>query len=151
MRTAALAAEASAALPPTRTAPAVPTGTLRGYIPTLDGWRAIAVLLVVFDHVKKHGICAVGSTAPLCTVEAAGHGVAIFFGLSGFLITLRMMEEREVRGRLSLRGFFVRRAFRILPPALAYLGIVGVLALTVGLEVGAREWLASVFFIRASR
>jgi peptidoglycan/LPS O-acetylase OafA/YrhL len=55
----------------------------------------------------------------------AGHlgglGVALFFAISGYLITTLLLEEGERPGGISLRGFYVRRAFRILPAAYLYL------------------------------
>jgi peptidoglycan/LPS O-acetylase OafA/YrhL len=55
-------------------------------------------------------------------------GVMIFFALSGYLITTRLLDEHRKNGRISLRDFYLRRAFRILPPALTYLGVVTLLA-----------------------
>jgi peptidoglycan/LPS O-acetylase OafA/YrhL len=39
----------------------------------------------------------------------------VFFVLSGFLITGLLLEERQHRGSISLRHFYARRAFRLLP------------------------------------
>lgn len=54
----------------------------------------------------------------------AGHlgglGVALFFAISGYLITTLLLEDQ------NLRGFYVRRAFRILPPAYLYLIVVAI-------------------------
>lgn len=91
-----------------------------GYIPTLDGLRAVAILLVIFSHFFDR------NTSPLLVY--LGHvGVLIFFALSGYLITTRLLEEFYATGRISLRNFYLRRVFRILPPALFYLGIVSIL------------------------
>ena len=48
-------------------------------------------------------------------------GVDVFFGLSGLLITKLLLEEARDSGRISLRSFYIRRAFRILPPYLLFL------------------------------
>ena len=72
-------------------------------------------------------------------------GVSVFFALSGFLITRRLMEER----RIDLKDFYRRRAFRILPPIAVYLAVVAVLGL--GLRVipmDSGQLLASFFFYR---
>jgi peptidoglycan/LPS O-acetylase OafA/YrhL len=62
----------------------------------------------------------------------AGHlgglGVALFFAISGYLITTLLLEEGERRGGVSLRGFYVRRAFRILPAAYLYLIVLAIAA-----------------------
>ncbi len=42
-------------------------------------------------------------------------GVTIFFVLSGFLITSLLLEEHGTRDRISIGGFYRRRAFRLLP------------------------------------
>jgi peptidoglycan/LPS O-acetylase OafA/YrhL len=51
-------------------------------------------------------------------------GVSSFFTLSGFLITALLLTEHETRGRVALRGFWARRARRILPAA--WLGLAGI-------------------------
>ena len=85
------------------------------YIPTLDGWRAIAILLVLFDHAVFRTFCPYGWTL------VGGHGVEIFFILSGYLITGKLLEDG------SLPRFYTRRVFRIFPILFAYLAIASVL------------------------
>jgi peptidoglycan/LPS O-acetylase OafA/YrhL len=53
-----------------------------------------------------------------------GTGVALFFAISGFLITTLLLEELDRNGRISLPGFYIRRALRILPPAYLYLTVL---------------------------
>src|SRR6202167_2318501 len=85
-------------------------------IPTLDGLRAVAIIVVIANHA---GLAAGG----------LGHlGVMIFFALSGYLITKRLLDEYRINGRISLRNFFLRRALRFLPPAFPFLAVVSVLA-----------------------
>lgn len=106
-------------------------------IPSLDGVRAIAVLVVFIGH---------GFTVH---ESFPGHvGVTIFFFLSGFLITTLLRREQETTGRFSLGKFYLRRALRILPPA--YLAILASLAVVaVGLvENTLKPWgVASQFFM----
>jgi len=45
----------------------------------------------------------------------AGAGVMIFFVISGFLITLLLLEEYDKTSRISLGHFYFRRTFRIFP------------------------------------
>lgn len=71
-------------------------------IPSLDGLRAVAVLLVIFHHL---GV----PYAP------RGRGVLTFFVLSGFLITWLLLKESERNGTISVRDFYVRRVLRIFP------------------------------------
>ena len=72
-------------------------------IGALDGVRAVAVLAVVLSHVGLAGF------------DGGGIGVLVFFVLSGFLITQRLLTEHDRTGALSLRNFYVRRVFRLFP------------------------------------
>lgn len=81
-------------------------------IPTLDGWRGIAIALVLFDHVQSALLR--GYLRPW--TETGQHGVTIFFVLSGFLITTKLME-----GPRDFKRFYIRRFFRLMPAAWAYL------------------------------
>src|SRR5579864_3892112 len=88
-------------------------------IPSLDGLRAISITLVMFDHLVKWkhvSVQALGSYGLL--------GVHVFFVLSGFLITNLLLREYEQTGTISLREFYLRRAFRIFPAAFVFLAIV---------------------------
>jgi peptidoglycan/LPS O-acetylase OafA/YrhL len=83
-----------------------------GRIPALDGWRGIAILLVLVDHLQD---ALLGHYLRPWT-QTGGHGVTIFFVLSGFLITSNLS-----RGPINLRQFFLKRALRLLPVAWTYL------------------------------
>jgi peptidoglycan/LPS O-acetylase OafA/YrhL len=92
-----------------------------GYIPTLDGWRAIAVLWVLEGH------SALWKWGPLSNGwlrQTDSRGVQLFFALSGFLICTRLLREEERTGSISLRSFYTRRVFRIQPAAMTYLLVV---------------------------
>lgn len=81
-------------------------------IPTLDGWRAVAILMVLFSHT----LLGMQANVPKWVTFGA-HGVAIFFVLSGYLITSRLLA-----GELAnLRRFYIRRAFRLWPCAWTFL------------------------------
>lgn len=117
----------------------------QGYLPTLDGWRTISILSVILSHDRIHHF------GPLSTkwFYLHGHiGVDIFFAISGLLICSRLMVEEESSGCISMRNFYVRRAFRILPAASFYLVTLLLLKLFAGLAVGVPEVLASFFFLR---
>jgi peptidoglycan/LPS O-acetylase OafA/YrhL len=87
-----------------------------GRRPVLDGLRGVAVLLVIALHV---GLLAAGFI-----------GVDIFFALSGFLITALLYEEHDRAGKISLRRFYTRRVYRLLP-ALAALAVAFALVVLV--------------------
>ena len=116
-----------------------------GYLPTLEGWRAIAVFMVVFYHDALHGIGAFNTG---WLQEHGVLGVDIFFGISGLLICSRLLEEEQAAGAIRLGKFYVRRACRILPAALLYLLILAILGVTSVLPVLPKEWFAALFFYR---
>lgn len=114
-----------------------------GRIPTLDGWRAIAILSVLCVHLRWRGY--------LAHLEAARYfdGVSLFFALSGFLITTRLLEEYDATGAISWRKFYIRRAFRILPPAFLTLAVLALLGPALHIFPSkTSEIIASVFFYR---
>jgi peptidoglycan/LPS O-acetylase OafA/YrhL len=120
-------------------------------IPTLDGWRAIAVGLVIGAHsipmLRNNGTAAAQSLAAL--FGHAGYGVDVFFCLSGFLICGQLLSEKETTETISLSRFYVRRAFRILPPILLYLAIIVLLSWAELLpHIDSREIWGTLFFYR---
>jgi len=124
----------------------------KGYLPTLDGWRAVAASGVIFYH-AVHAFWVISDhTFPSPRFYArscwGAYGVDIFFAISGFLICSRLIEEFKRAGRLSLTSFYIRRAFRILPPAIVYLAVLLVLFKS-GLAKGQiRDLVSSLFFFR---
>jgi peptidoglycan/LPS O-acetylase OafA/YrhL len=117
----------------------------RGRIPSLDGVRGIAILLVVFAHViQTNGFPAGGP--PIWLTDLGALGVDAFFVLSGFLITTLMLREFDRSGRLDRRGFYRRRALRILPAYVTLLIAVASLQLTGFLQVPRGDWLGALTF-----
>jgi peptidoglycan/LPS O-acetylase OafA/YrhL len=80
-------------------------------IPSLDGLRALSVLIVLVAH------AGYGSIVP------GGLGVTIFFFLSGYLITTLLVKEHERTGGISIVNFYIRRVFRLMPPLLLTLAV----------------------------
>ena len=108
----------------------------RQHLPTLDGWRAVAIVAVV--------CCHAGWPTPAIAPYGA-MGVSVFFALSGFLITRRLMAG----GRVKLADFYRRRAFRILPPILVYLAVAAWLGFRLRIiPMDRGQLLASLFFYR---
>jgi peptidoglycan/LPS O-acetylase OafA/YrhL len=99
-------------------------------IPTLDGWRGIAVSLVMFAHFR-YGFFYKGSFADQDWLDLGIHGVGIFFVLSGFLITSRLLDEE----RIDLKSFYTRRFFRIMPAAWTYLAVIALLGVVFRVRV----------------
>jgi len=94
-------------------------------IPSLDGLRAISISMVLAGHAAS-GIAALRNRPVLLyTLFNGNRGVSVFFVISGFLITSLLLQEDELKGKISLKYFYLRRAFRILPPFWMFLaGIV---------------------------
>lgn len=91
------------------------------HIPSLDGFRATAFLLVFMGHVGVSGI-------------PGGFGVTVFFFLSGYLITTLLRMEAERARRVSFKLFYLRRVLRILPPFYLVLGTAVALTLLHALD-----------------
>lgn len=77
-----------------------------GYRRDIDGLRAFAVLGVILHH------------AGVTAISGGYAGVDVFFVISGFLIGGIVVTERA-SGRFTYRGFYARRARRILPALVA--------------------------------
>ncbi|WP_354697507.1 acyltransferase family protein [Paraconexibacter sp. AEG42_29] len=132
-------ATASGPAPPTfapdapapRPGPAAPGPVL----PEIQALRAAAVLLVVVYHLWP-------------SVLSGGYvGVDVFFAISGFLITGHLLREVDKEGRVSLAGFWARRARRLLPASLTTLFFCGLATIAVVPEV---HWQSFLDDIRAS-
>jgi len=80
-------------------------------IPSLNGIRAISVLIVFLSH------------AGFERFVPGGLGVTIFFFLSGFLITTLLIREFSQFGSIDILAFYKRRFFRLMPPLLVMLAI----------------------------
>jgi peptidoglycan/LPS O-acetylase OafA/YrhL len=91
-------------------------------IPSLDGLRALSISFVLLGHF------AFSTGFPIdrswWTDAYAHYGVRIFFVISGFLITTLLINEREKTGKIDLKQFYLRRAYRIFPAAYFYLLVV---------------------------
>ena len=108
------------------------------YQPQIDGLRALAVLSVLFYHLK------------ISFFEGGFIGVDIFFVISGYLITAIILKEKE-RGTFDLKKFLIKRIKRLLP-AIIFVSIVaicfGFLILSPDDLINfSRSIIASIFFI----
>jgi peptidoglycan/LPS O-acetylase OafA/YrhL len=88
-----------------RSAAAAARGPANKFHTDIEGLRGIAVSAVVLFH----------AGVPLMTGGFVG--VDLFFVISGFLISGLLLREFERTGRISFKGFYARRARRIIPPA----------------------------------
>ncbi len=87
------------------------------YIQQIDGLRAIAVLLVLWSHTPYIAGNEISKLAWDITgkLSIGYFGVDIFFVMSGFLITRILLNSIDNHGSISLRSFYIKRAFRIFP------------------------------------
>lgn len=84
--------------------PDLPAAENKRFYPALDGLRALAVLMVFFEHYQASNYLA---------LNWGWAGVDVFFVLSGFLITGILYDTRDAPRRF--RTFYARRTLRIFP------------------------------------
>src|ERR1700712_1707248 len=106
---------------------------LGGYVASLDGLRAVSILLVVGSHFGLQPVPGI-------------FGVTIFFFVSGYLITQKLLEELDRVGRFSLPNFYLRRALRLYPALLAMVAVGGAAFMAVGGPVTLRDVLAATLY-----
>lgn len=94
--------------------------TPRGHIHGLDGLRSLAIIAVLLFHLD------------LDFLPGGYIGVDVFFVISGYLITTLLLRERRSSGRIDLRGFWTRRARRLLPALVTVVTVSVVLGLVAG-------------------
>lgn len=103
-----------------------------GNVPGLDGMRALSILAVIASHLVSAAI-------------PGGHGVFLFFIISGFLITRLLFAEAKRTGSVNLPQFYLRRVFRLYPVILVYVLAVCVFYALRG-PVDWMEPLAALFY-----
>jgi len=129
------------------------TSSLSRRLPSLDGWRALSILLVLGSH------CIYATGFPREFRGAVQRlfdgnpgdgnlGVRFFFTISGFLITWLLLQEWTLTRTFSLRHFYLRRCLRILP---VYCVFLLVLVLLQGFSQNyqnGQSWAACLTFTR---
>ena len=99
-------------------------------LPSVDGLRAVSIGMVLASHASlTRGFPRAGLWWVAHGVDGQ-MGVRVFFVISGFLITHLMAREEARTGRVSLAGFYRRRAVRILPVYWTFLAVVALLTWT---------------------
>ena len=83
------------------------------HIKALDGVRALSIILVISGH-----LLPLGPKVLQLNEAAASSGMALFFILSGFLITRLLIENN------NLFEFLVKRLARIVPLAFLFMAVV---------------------------
>ena len=78
----------------------------------LDHLRAIAITIVFLYH---YGVIFPSPAWVRTAGQFGWTGVDLFFVLSGYLIAAQLFREVSTRGSISLKTFFLKRFFRIMP------------------------------------
>jgi peptidoglycan/LPS O-acetylase OafA/YrhL len=97
-------------------------------IPSLDGCRAISICLVILSHLCYTPAFQAFNPYARMMYHFGPFGVKVFFVISGFLITTLLLNEERKNGRISIKMFYIRRAFRIWPVAYAFILVAAILA-----------------------
>lgn len=122
--------------------PAVPAILDQSYLPSLDGLRAISIIMVVFSH-----IFFVNKNLAV-KIFSGDLGVHVFFVISGFLITTLLLKERSRQNSISLKKFYIRRFLRIFPVAYLFLLVVLILNSIFELHITRNAFISSSLYIR---
>ncbi len=90
----------------------------------LDGLRGLAIAGVFLYHAAVVAFFELGLRGSAVSLPSliAWAGVDLFFVLSGYLITRILLQQRTTKG--FARAYWLRRALRILPAYVLFLGFV---------------------------
>lgn len=112
-------------------------------IPSLDGLRALSVIAVILGHTRSALLDRIPFNA---SFRNGGQGVAVFFGISGFLITHLLLKELRRDDRINLKRFYLRRTFRIFPPFYVFLLVIAILSLLHEVHAGPADMIAAATY-----
>lgn len=114
---------------------------MKKQIPSLNGLRALSILFVLIGHIQ---------VANLKRLDAPGAqiGVNIFFVISGFLITLLLLNEESRTGTISLKNFYIRRVIRIFPVYYFILFVYFILQLLNVFHLSTISWITSLTYTK---
>jgi len=114
------------------------------YVPSLNGLRALSIGIVIIVHC---GFKNFGTRE----FPGAQFGVNIFFVLSGFLITLLLLEEERLSATINLKKFYFRRILRIFPAYYALLIAYYILQMRGVFQFTTNTWLSAIFYLKDVR
>lgn len=123
-------------------------------LPSLNGIRAISVVLVVFSHLVYGGNLSVYQfdqgwiNLIFRTFYDGQLGVNIFFVVSGFIITKVLLHEYESSGKISIKNFYIRRTLRIFPAYYFLLTVYFVLQIFDHIHIQSESWLTALTYTK---
>jgi len=123
-------------------------------IPSLNGLRAISIVLVLFDHLVRENhvfdsISNVVVIKPFINFISNGPlGVNVFFVISGFLITSLLLNEEKTNANVSLKNFYARRSLRIFPAYFFMLLVYFVLQSFNIIFIPLESWVTAITFTK---
>ncbi|RYE28202.1 MAG: acyltransferase, partial [Sphingobacteriaceae bacterium] len=123
----------------------VPPVLNQNYLPSLDGLRALSILMVVGSHVLIGQ--NVHSTF-LYSIFNGALGVSIFFIISGFIITTLLMKELIYTKDINLKNFYIRRFLRIIPLAYLFLFVLIGLNQIFDMRINFSGFLLAFLFLK---
>ena len=100
-------------------------------INSLDGLRALSIMMVLLAHAAPTMPAALTSSILFQLLANSHLGVKIFFVISGYLITKLLILEKEKNGVISIKQFYLRRIFRIFPIFYIYILTLIILKSTI--------------------
>jgi peptidoglycan/LPS O-acetylase OafA/YrhL len=105
------------------------------HIRSIDGLRAVAILLVFLSHY------GVGRLIP------GRFGVTLFFFISGYLITKLMIAENQKNGDVAIGAFYARRFLRLAPALLFMITIVSLIYFVLNRNVDKLQIAAALVYM----
>jgi peptidoglycan/LPS O-acetylase OafA/YrhL len=126
--------------------------TRGGRIASLDGLRGLSIWAVLLTHSSSHFTASPlhGRVLHTALASLAYFGVTVFFVISGFLITHLLLKEQAHSSSIHVVAFYRRRAVRILPAFLLYLGAVWIFGHpSLAQKLYALTFTTSYFFVPA--
>lgn len=121
------------------------TPTRSGRLPRFEGARAVAAYLVLLTHAGFISD-AINAGIPGRFLARGDWGVAMFFALSGFLLSRAWVRWIQHEGRRpGLKRYAIHRTARILP---AYYVALAAILLTVGAGADQRTVISNVLLVQ---
>lgn len=118
-----------------------PSWISQGTIPSLNGLRAVSIVLVIVGHLSLNPASALAWLP-----NAADMGVEMFFVISGFLITLLLEREQRRTHSISLKQFYIRRCLRIVPAYALFLLVMFLIQQTGRNSIPPKAWFCALTY-----